>query len=748
MNGHLSPLLALFILLAYFAMLVGVAWRTGRDTGNEGFFLANRQVKWYVVAFAMIGTSISGVTFISIPGKVGAGGLNQAFSYMQMVLGYSVGYLFVGAVLLPLYYRLQLTSIYTYLEQRLGPKSYKTGAAFFLVARTFGSAARMFLAALVLQNFIFGPLGVPFFATAILMLALIYVYTYKGGMKTIIWTDTIMTACLLLALVWTVFTLAGRLNLGIFDIAPAVARSTYSKMFFWENFGSDPNHFIKQFVAGALTVVAMTGLDQDLMQKNLACKNIKEAQKNMAAFYAVLVFINLLFLTLGALLYLYAAQVGLQQPAQSDALYPTIAFQHLDMVAGIVFLIGIVASTYASSDSALTALTTSFCIDFLGFEKNSEHPDEYASEKQKLEFAQKRAEKTEKTAHIDPSWLCGHLCCRHFIAQMAERRRGHQHHFQDRRLYLWAAFGAVYVRAFHKIGGARPFCANCLPRSPGFDLVRRALRETMVPNRPRLFEPFGQWRIDVFWALGAFVPVGKKAVSSCFTRIFMDFCRRFHRFFSVKSAFKISENLREIKSRESFFTMKIRSILAAGLFFPKIFFGQNLLDSASIPQVEIRAERLIFAHNGLKINELDSTAQVFFTNLTDVFADGRLGIWAAQNGPGSLSTLSARGSGGNRTAVVWNGLPLQSTMNGVADGSLLSYFENDKISVQTGGASSLAGSGSVGGTINLSTIFPQKTGWSGNFGHQESPNLRGWSQDGSLFFRKKNGSGAAFRGAI
>lgn len=396
MNGHLSPLLALFILLAYFAMLVGVAWRTGRDTGNEGFFLANRQIKWYVVAFAMIGTSISGVTFISIPGKVGAGGLNQAFSYMQMVLGYSVGYLFVGAVLLPLYYRLQLTSIYTYLEQRLGPKSYKTGAAFFLVARTFGSAARMFLAALVLQNFIFGPLGVPFFATAILMLALIYVYTYKGGMKTIIWTDTIMTACLLLALVWTVFTLAGRLNLGIFDIAPAVARSTYSKMFFWENFGSDPNHFIKQFVAGALTVVAMTGLDQDLMQKNLACKNIKEAQKNMAAFYAVLVFINLLFLTLGALLYLYAAQVGLQQPAQSDALYPTIAFQHLDMVAGIVFLIGIVASTYASSDSALTALTTSFCIDFLGFEKNSEHPDEYASEKQKLEFAQNRAEKQKK----------------------------------------------------------------------------------------------------------------------------------------------------------------------------------------------------------------------------------------------------------------------------------------------------------------------------------------------------------------
>ena len=396
MNGHLSPLLALLILIAYFLMLVGVAWRTGRDVKNAGFFLADRQVKWYVVAFAMIGTSISGVTFISIPGKVGAGGLNQSFSYMQMVMGYSVGYLFVGAVLLPLYYRLQLTSIYSYLEDRLGRISYKTGAAFFLVARTFGSAARMFLAALVLQEFIFGPLGVPFFITAVLMLALIYVYTFKGGMKTIIWTDTIMTACLLIALVWTVVTLAGRLNLGLLDIAPAVARSSYSKLFFLENFGSDPNHFLKQFIAGALTVIAMTGLDQDLMQKNLACRNIKEAQKNMSVFYVVLVFINLLFLTLGALLYLYASQVGLNLPAKSDSLYPTIAFQHLDIVAGVVFLLGLVASTYASSDSALTALTTSFCVDFLGFEKNTEHPDEYASEKQKAEFAQNLAEKQRK----------------------------------------------------------------------------------------------------------------------------------------------------------------------------------------------------------------------------------------------------------------------------------------------------------------------------------------------------------------
>jgi uncharacterized sodium:solute symporter family permease YidK len=200
----------------------------------------------------------------------------------------------------------------------------------------------------------------------------------------------------LLALVWTVFNLAGRLNLGIFDIAPTVARSGFSKMFFFDNFWSDPNHFVKQFLAGALTVVAMTGLDQDLMQKNLACKNIKEAQKNMAWFYATIVVINLLFLTLGALLYLYASQVGLPMPAKSDSLFPTIAFQHLDIVAGIVFMLGLVASTYASSDSALTALTTSFCIDFLHFEKKQKHPDEYATEKQQQEYAQNIAETQRK----------------------------------------------------------------------------------------------------------------------------------------------------------------------------------------------------------------------------------------------------------------------------------------------------------------------------------------------------------------
>jgi Na+/proline symporter len=359
----------LVVLLLYFGMLMAIAWRTGRGVGNEGFFLANRKVPWYVVAYAMIGTSISGVTFISIPGKVGGSGLNMAFSYMQVVLGYLVGYAFIATVLMPLYYRLQLTSIYGYLEQRFGRGAYKTGAAFFLLSRTLGSATRMFLAASVLQLFVFGPLGVPFPLTVILMLALIYGYTYQGGLKTIIWTDTVMTTFFLAALIFTVVTISQSLNLNFSNMLTAVVDGRYGKVFFWDNFLTDPNHFVKQFVSGALIAIVMTGMDQDLMQKNLACKNIREAQKNMLVFSVYLVMINFLFLTLGALLYLYAGSLGLEIPARTDLLYPKIAFEHLGPVAGIFFILGLIASTYASSDSALTALTTSFCVDFLNFEK-------------------------------------------------------------------------------------------------------------------------------------------------------------------------------------------------------------------------------------------------------------------------------------------------------------------------------------------------------------------------------------------
>jgi len=391
---HLTPIVVLIVLFLYFLMLIGVARLTGRNVGNEGFFLANRKVPWYVVAYAMIGTSISGVTFISIPGKVGGSGLNMAFSYMQVVFGYLLGYLFIATVLMPLYYRLKLTSIYGYLEQRFGYWSYKTGAGFFLLSRTLGSAARMFLAASVLQMFVFEPLGVPFPITVIIMLALIYAYTYKGGLKTIIWTDTIMTTFFLAALVFTVVTIGKSLNMDWGDIIPAVTHSRYGQIFFFDNFLTDPNHFVKQFVSGALIAIAMTGLDQDLMQKNLACKNIREAQKNMFVFSIYLVVINFLFLTLGALLYLYAGSLGLEIPARTDHLFPKIAFDHLNAAAGIFFILGLIASTYASSDSALTALTTSFCVDFLNFEKAPKRLT-YDAEGSHLYVAEEATEKSQ-----------------------------------------------------------------------------------------------------------------------------------------------------------------------------------------------------------------------------------------------------------------------------------------------------------------------------------------------------------------
>lgn len=387
MASQLSPTLVVLILGLYFIMLLAVAWVTGRNVGNEGFFLANRRVPWYVIAYAMIGTSISGVTFISLPGKVGAGGLNMGFSYMQVVLGYLLGYLFIGTVLMPMYYRLNLTSIYGYLETRLGHWSYKTGAAFFLLSRTLGSATRMFLAAAVLQEFVFGQLHVPFGFTVVLMMALIYAYTFQGGLKTIIWTDTIMTTFFLAAVVFTVWTIAQALQLGPLDLFPAIAGSGYGQVFFFDDFLGNPNHFVKQFVSGALIAIVMTGLDQDLMQKNLACKNIGEAQKNMFVFCVYLIIINILFLLLGALLYLYAARLGVEIPHKTDHLYPQIAFYHLGLGAGIFFILGLIASTYASSDSALTALTTSFCVDFLNFEKKAQHPDPFAGEEVRSAYA-------------------------------------------------------------------------------------------------------------------------------------------------------------------------------------------------------------------------------------------------------------------------------------------------------------------------------------------------------------------------
>jgi Na+/proline symporter len=315
----------------------------------------------------MIGTSISGLTFISVPGAVG----KTSFTYFQLILGHSLGYLTIALVLMPLYYRMNLISIYGYLEKRFGFWSYKTGSAFFLLSRTIGSAARLYLAVNVLQIAIFAPIGVPFVVTVFISIALIWLYTHRGGVQTIIWTDTLQTLFLLIALFITIYLVGQQMNMGLGDMIQTISDSKYSHMFEWD--WKNPHFFGKDFFAGVFIAIVMTGLDQDLMQKNLTCKSIGEAQKNMFWFYWVLLFINILFLSLGALLYIYAQANHISIPAKTDELYPMLALGgQFGTLAAVTFLLGIIAASYASSDSALTALTTSFCIDFLSIEKFKE----------------------------------------------------------------------------------------------------------------------------------------------------------------------------------------------------------------------------------------------------------------------------------------------------------------------------------------------------------------------------------------
>ena len=377
MMESLNPGIILGVVIVYFLLLMCVSFFTGKDAGNENFFLAGRKSPWYIVAFGMIGASLSGVTFISVPGWVAG----SEFSYMQMVLGYLLGYLVIATVLMPMYYRLNLTSIYSYLEQRLGFYSYKTGAAFFLLSRVIGASFRLFLVAIVMDQFVMSIYGVPFWLTVLMTIVLIWIYTFRGGIKTIVWTDTLQTLCMLVAVVLTVIAISQKLELDFTGLIDTVQNSKYSQIFFFEDGWMDKKNFFKQFLAGASIAVVMTGLDQDMMQKNLSCKNIGEAQKNMFWFSIVLVFANLLFLTLGALLFIYAGEVGIEIPTRlvngevkeaTDLLYPQIALNHLSPAIGIVFILGLVAAAYSSADSALTALTTSFCVDFLGFEKQGE----------------------------------------------------------------------------------------------------------------------------------------------------------------------------------------------------------------------------------------------------------------------------------------------------------------------------------------------------------------------------------------
>lgn len=370
MLSQLTPAITLGIIAAYFLLLITVSYFTGRKADNQDFFLGGRQSPWPLVAIGMIGASLSGVTFISIPGVVGASGENQAFSYMQMVFGYLLGYAVIAHVLMPLYYRLQLTSIYTYLEQRLGYEAYKTGAAYFLLSRTVGASFRLYLVAIVLQQFVLGPFGIPFAGTVAMTILLIWVYTFKGGIKTIVWTDTLQTVAMLTAVVLTIIAIGQAMETNLGGMISMVKSSAYGQLFFFEGGWNDPNNFFKQFLSGALITIVMTGLDQDMMQKNLSCRNIGEAQKNMYLFSGVLVIANFLFLSLGALLYIYASSIGLEVPERTDQLFPLIALKHLPATVGICFVLGLIAAAYSSADSALTSLTTSFCVDFLGMEKS------------------------------------------------------------------------------------------------------------------------------------------------------------------------------------------------------------------------------------------------------------------------------------------------------------------------------------------------------------------------------------------
>jgi Na+/proline symporter len=372
----MTPYLALGILFVYFFILIIISIKTSKGADSNSFFTANKSVPWWLVAFGMIGTSISGVTFVSVPGAVGI----KFFSYFQMVLGFTAGYVFIGTVLMPLYYRLNLISIYGYLNTRYGFWSYKTGSAFFLLSRTLGSAVRLFIAAKVLQIAIYDPLGVPFELSVIFTIALIWVYTFKGGIQTIVITDTLQTFFLITAVAMTIYLIANQLNLSFGEMISQVYSSPMSETFFFDGGWGDAKNFFKLFISGAFIAIVMTGLDQDLMQKNLTCKNIKEAQKNMFWFTITLVFVNIMFLGLGALLYMYAAQKGIQTPTNTDDLYPMMAlkvfsdpsFGMAGILVGVTFLIGITAATYASSDSALTALTTAFSIDFMNVENKTE----------------------------------------------------------------------------------------------------------------------------------------------------------------------------------------------------------------------------------------------------------------------------------------------------------------------------------------------------------------------------------------
>jgi len=371
----MSASVLLLVIVLYFGTLLLISGRQSKYLQFNDFYNAGKQAPWGVVAFGMIGASLSGVTFISVPGWVG----ERSLSYMQMVFGYFLGYLVIVGVLLPIYYRMGLQSIYEFLEDRLGRSGHLTGAAFFLLSRSIGAAFRLYLVAIVLQRFVFDAYGVPFFLTVGLTIVLIWLYTYRSGIKTIIWTDTLQTASMLLVLGFTFWKLGSSLELDWLTWPKTVLESDYGQVFFFENAWSDPFNFFKQVLSGMFITIVMTGLDQDMMQKNLSCRSLSDARKNMFSFSILLMVINFLFLSLGVLLYLYMQKNGIDIPTQviageervmTDLIFPTIAVDHFGGVVGLLFFIGLIAAAYSSADSALTSLTTSFCVDVLRLNPN------------------------------------------------------------------------------------------------------------------------------------------------------------------------------------------------------------------------------------------------------------------------------------------------------------------------------------------------------------------------------------------
>ncbi|MEH1008416.1 sodium:solute symporter [Winogradskyella sp. ECml5-4] len=363
----MSPTSILLLIAGYFGLLILISYFTGKEDSNAAFFKAKKSAPWYLVAFGMIGASLSGVTFISVPGAIEA----KQFGYLQVVLGYFFGYLIIAYVLLPLYYKLNLTSIYTYLKDRFGMVSYKTGSVAFLISRTVGASFRLFLVAKVLQLLVFDLFDIPFAITVMITIALIWLYTFKGGIKTIIFTDTLQTLFMLISVVVTIVFLASALDLNsIGELITYTKESNLSKVFFFDD-GNDSQYFWKSFLSGIFITITMTGLDQDMMQKNLTCRNLKDAQKNMVTFSIVLIFVNILFLVLGLMLTNYAAINGIT--ASKDDLFPTIAMlPEIGIVTSAFFLLGLIAAAYSSADSALTSLTTSFCFDILDIENKPE----------------------------------------------------------------------------------------------------------------------------------------------------------------------------------------------------------------------------------------------------------------------------------------------------------------------------------------------------------------------------------------